>query len=232
MDNSITKGKTLKKTPSSDSATVSKPPKGKIRENIEALVIAIILALFIRAFVVQAFKIPSGSMENTLLIGDYILVNKFIYGVKLPYTGTNIIPIKDPKQGDIIVFKFPGDPSKDYIKRVVGVGGDRIAIRDKKVYVNDQLQENVFAKFTDERIFSDARMIPEKLLKRDNYGPIEVPKNKLFVMGDNRDSSNDSRFWGFVDKSAVKGRAFIIYWSWNKDKKIGVRWDRLGDLIH
>ncbi|MGD8837760.1 MAG: signal peptidase I [Desulfobacteraceae bacterium] len=232
MDNSITKGKTLKKTPSSDSATVSKPPKGKIRENIEALVIAIILALFIRAFVVQAFKIPSGSMENTLLIGDYILVNKFIYGVKLPYTGTNIIPIKDPKRGDIIVFKFPGDPSKDYIKRVVGVGGDRIAIRDKKVYVNDQLQENVFAKFTDERIFSDARMIPEKLLKRDNYGPIEVPKNKLFVMGDNRDSSNDSRFWGFVDKSAVKGRAFIIYWSWNKDKKIGVRWDRLGDLIH
>jgi signal peptidase I len=232
MDNSITKGKTLKKTPSSDSTTVSKPPKGKIRENIEALVIAIILALFIRAFVVQAFKIPSGSMENTLLIGDYILVNKFIYGVKLPYTGTNIIPIKDPKRGDIIVFKFPGDPSKDYIKRVVGVGGDRIAIRDKKVYVNDQLQENVFAKFTDERIFSDARMIPEKLLKRDNYGPIEVPKNKLFVMGDNRDSSNDSRFWGFVDKSAVKGRAFIIYWSWNKDKKIGVRWDRLGDLIH
>ncbi|MGD8847206.1 MAG: signal peptidase I [Desulfobacteraceae bacterium] len=222
----------MKKTPSSDSATVSKPPKGKIRENIEALVIAIILALFIRAFVVQAFKIPSGSMENTLLIGDYILVNKFIYGVKLPYTGTNIIPIKDPKRGDIIVFKFPGDPSKDYIKRVVGVGGDRIAIRDKKVYVNDQLQENVFAKFTDERIFSDARMIPEKLLKRDNYGPIEVPKNKLFVMGDNRDSSNDSRFWGFVDKSAVKGRAFIIYWSWNKDKKIGVRWDRLGDLIH
>ena len=222
----------MKKTPSSDSKSVSKPPKGKIRENIEALVIAIILALFIRAFVVQAFKIPSGSMENTLLIGDYILVNKFIYGVKFPFTDMTVLPIKDPKPGDIVVFKFPGDPSKDYIKRVVGVSGDRIDIRNKKVYVNDKLQENVFAKFTDDRIFSDASMIPENLLKRDNLGPLKVPENKLFVMGDNRDSSNDSRFWGFVDKSAVKGRAFIIYWSWNKDKKIGVRWNRLGDLIH
>jgi signal peptidase I len=222
----------LKKTSSSDSRSISKAPKGKIRENIEALVIAIILALFIRAFVIQAFKIPSGSMENTLLIGDYILVNKFIYGVKFPFTDKTVIPIKDPRRGDIIVFKFPGDPSKDYIKRVVGVAGDRIDIRNKKVYVNDKLQENVFAKFTDERVFADARMIPENLLRRDNLGPIKVPKNKLFVMGDNRDSSNDSRFWGFVDKSAVKGRAFIIYWSWNKDKKIGVRWDRLGDLIH
>jgi len=222
----------LKKTTSKEPQGASRPAKGKVRENVEALVIAIILALFIRAFVVQAFKIPSGSMENTLLVGDYILVNKFIYGVKIPYTNFTVVPIKDPHRGEIIVFKYPGDPSKDYIKRVVGVGGDKIDIRDKKVYVNGELQKSDFAKFSDPRIFSDAYMFPENLLRRDNLGPIEVPKNKLFVMGDNRDSSNDSRFWGFVDKSAVKGRAFMVYWSWDKHKKIGVRWHRLGDLIH
>jgi signal peptidase I len=222
----------LKKTLSSESKISSKPHKGKLRENVEALVIAVILALFIRAFVVQAFKIPSGSMENTLLIGDYILVNKFIYGVKLPFTDVTVVPIKDPRRGDIIVFKYPGDPSKDYIKRVVGVGGDSIDIRDKKVYVNGELQENAFAKFTDSRIFSDPHRYPGNILQRDNYGPKKVPQGELFVMGDNRDSSNDSRFWGFVPKSSVRGRAFVIYWSWDKNKKIGVRWNRLGDLIH
>lgn len=222
----------MKKTPPSESKAVFNAPKGKVRENVEALVIAIILALFIRAFVVQAFKIPSGSMENTLLIGDYILVNKFIYGVKLPFTEITVVPVKDPQRGDIIVFKYPGDPSKDYIKRVVGIGGDTIDIRDKKVYVNGEIQQNEFAKFSDPRIFSDNHMYPENLLRRDNLGPIKVPEDKLFVMGDNRDSSNDSRFWGFVPKSAVKGKAFIIYWSWNKHKKFGVRWSRLGDLIH
>lgn len=222
----------MKKTPQKESKGGSKPPKGKIRENVEALVIAIILALFIRAFVVQAFKIPSGSMENTLLVGDYILVNKFIYGVKVPFTDITVVPVKDPQREDIIVFKYPGDPSKDYIKRVIGVGGDTIDIRDKKVYVNGKLMENDYAKFSDPRVFSDAYMFPENMLRRDNYGPIKVPEGKLFVMGDNRDSSNDSRFWGFVDKSAVKGRAFVIYWSWDKKKKVGVRWSRLGDLIH
>lgn len=222
----------MKKTPPNESKGASKPPKGKIRENVEALAIAIILALFIRAFVVQAFKIPSGSMENTLLVGDYILVNKFIYGAKLPFTDITVVPVKDPKREDIIVFKYPGDPSKDYIKRVIGVGGDTIDIRDKKVYVNGKLMENAYAKFSDPRVFSDAYMFPENMLRRDNLGPIKVPEGKLFVMGDNRDSSNDSRFWGFVDKSAVKGRAFMIYWSWDKHKKIGVRWSRLGDLIH
>lgn len=222
----------MKKTLSSESKVSSKASKGKLRENVEALVIAVILALFIRAFVVQAFKIPSGSMENTLLIGDYILVNKFIYGVKLPFTDKTVVPIKDPRRGDIIVFKYPGDPSKDYIKRVVGVGGDSIDIRDKKVYVNGELQENEFAKFTDARTFSDPHRYPENIVQRDNYGPEKVPEGQLFVMGDNRDSSNDSRFWGFVPQSSVRGRAFIIYWSWDKEKKIGVRWNRLGDLIH
>lgn len=222
----------MKNILSNESKGSSRPPKGKLRENVEALVIAVILALFIRAFVVQAFKIPSGSMENTLLIGDYILVNKFIFGVKVPFTDMTVVPVKDPQRGDIIVFKYPGDPSKDYIKRVVGVGGDSIDIRDKRVYVNGELQENAFAKFTDSRVFSDPHKYPKNILQRDNYGPKNVPEGELFVMGDNRDSSNDSRFWGFVPKSSVKGRAFVIYWSWDKNKKIGVRWNRLGDLIH
>jgi signal peptidase I len=224
---------TLKKESSSppETGVASKPSKGKVRENVEALVIAIILALFIRAFVVQAFKIPSGSMQNTLLIGDYILVNKFIYGVKIPFTEITVIPVKDPKKGDIIVFKFPGDPSKDFIKRVVAVSGDTVEIRDKKVYVNGQTEVNEHAIHADPRLFDDVHLYPPEMLKRDNMTAMKVPEGKLFVMGDNRDESNDSRFWGFVNVSAVRGKAFMIYWSWDSHKKIGLRWDRLGDLI-
>ena len=221
----------MKKESSAEKDIASKPPKSKVRENVEALVIAVILALFIRAFVVQAFKIPSGSMQNTLLIGDYILVNKFIYGVKIPFTEIPVIPVKDPKKGDIIVFKFPGDPSKDFIKRVVGVGGDTVEIREKKVYVNGKPEGNVHAIHSDPTVFDDPHLYPPEMLKRDNMAPLKVPEGKLFVMGDNRDESNDSRFWGLVNVSAVRGKAFIIYWSWNGHKRIGLRWDRLGDLI-
>ena len=221
----------MKKTTPAEAQSPAKPAKGKLRENIEALVIAVILALIIRAFVIQAFKIPSGSMENTLLVGDYILVNKFIYGVKVPFTDVTVLPIKDPKRGEIIVFRYPGDPSKDYIKRVVAVGGDRLEIKDKKVYVNGEPQASDFAKFVDPRILSGPTKFGRIDSRRDNMEPITIPEDKLFVMGDNRDSSNDSRFWGYVDKSAVRGRAIIIYWSWDKDKKTRVRWSRLGDLI-
>ena len=203
----------------------SKRSKGKARENIEALIIAILLALFIRAFVVQAFKIPSGSMQDTLLIGDQLLVNKFIYGVKLPFTDKTIVPIKNPQRGEIIVFKFPEDPSKDFIKRVVGVGGDIVEIKNKKVYVNGLEQADTFAVHVDNRIF------PREFQPRDNFGPLKVPQGKLFVMGDNRDESNDSRYWGFVDISAVKGKAILLYWSWDS-KNFRVRWGRLGQLIH
>ena len=141
----------------------SKPAKGRLRENIEALVIAIILALFIRTFIVQAFKIPSGSMKPTLLVGDYILVNKFIYGVKMPFTDITLIPVENPKIGDVIVFKFPEDPSKDFIKRVVAVGGDTVEIRDKKVYVNGKLQINKHAMYVDPRVFSDPARYPPEL---------------------------------------------------------------------
>ncbi|MCG6906701.1 MAG: signal peptidase I [Desulfobacteraceae bacterium] len=199
--------------------------KGKLRENIEAILVAIVLALFIRTFVVQAFKIPSGSMKQTLQIGDHILVNKFIYGVKLPFVDKVIIPVKDPKRGDIVVFKFPEDPDKDFIKRVVGVAGDEIKIRDKQVFVNGKPLNHDFG------IHVDPRTFPSSAEPRDNFGPITVPPNSLFVMGDNRDQSYDSRYWGFVDLSAIKGKAFIIYWSWDKEN-FRVRWGRLGDLLH
>lgn len=201
-----------------------KPKKSALRENIEAILVAIVLALFIRTFVVQAFKIPSGSMLNTLLIGDHILVNKFIYGVRFPFTGTVLIPVADPHRDDIVVFKFPEDPSKDFIKRVVAVEGDTVEIRNKKVYVNGELQQKDFAIYLDPYVqFSEQN--------RDNLGPLKVPENSIFVMGDNRDYSYDSRFWGFVDLKDLKGKAFMIYWSWNSQNKDSfmdyVRWDRI-----
>jgi len=200
--------------------------KSGLRENVEAILIAVVLALFIRTFIVQAFKIPSGSMMNTLLIGDHILVNKFIYGVKIPFTnGKNLIPIFDPQRRDIVVFKYPEDPEKDFIKRVVGVAGDTIEVKEKELYVNGTLQTE-----TEYAIHQDPRIIPEKYTERDNFGPVTVPENSLFVMGDNRDNSHDSRFWGFVDLKAVRGKAFIIYWSWNSEA-FGVRWNRIGDIL-
>ncbi|MFO7750764.1 MAG: signal peptidase I [Desulfobacteraceae bacterium] len=206
--------------------------KGALRENVEAILIAIVLALFIRTFIVQAFKIPSGSMKNTLLIGDHILVNKFIYGVKIPFTGEPgtagniLVPVSEPERGDIIVFRYPEDRDKDFIKRVVGIEGDTVQVRDKELYINGELQED-----EPYAIHKDSRIIPGQFSARDNFGPVTVPEDKLFVMGDNRDNSHDSRFWGFVDLEAVKGKAFIIYWSWNKES-FGVRWDRTGDLLH
>ena len=198
--------------------------KSRLRENIEAILVAILLALFIRTFVVQAFKIPSGSMKPTLQIGDHILVNKFIYGVKLPYLQKTIIPLKHPRRGDIIVFKFPVEPEKDFIKRVVGVAGDVIEGRNKKIFVNHEPIEEDYA------IHTDSHVDPAGSQSRDNFGPITVPENKLFVMGDNRDQSFDSRFWGYVDLKVVSGKAFMIYWSWDKDN-FGVRWNRIADIL-
>ncbi len=217
--------KKLKQDSSLKQEKDNKPPKSALRENIEAILVAIVLAMFIRTFVVQAFKIPSGSMKQTLQIGDHILVNKFIYGVKIPFIQKTIIPYKNPKQHDIVVFKFPKDPDKDFIKRVIGVAGDVIEIRDKQVFVNKKPVKNQsFAVYTDTYVY------PKKKEPRDNFGPVKVPPKSLFVMGDNRDHSYDSRFWGFVNLKAVKGKAFIIYWSWDK-KKFGVRWNRLGQLL-
>ena len=158
------------------------------------------LALFIRTYVVQAYNIPVGSMKPTLQIGDHILVNKFTYDRA------------NTSRGDIIVFKFPVDPEKDFIKRVIGVGGDIVEGRDKKIYVNNQLIDDSYS------IRTDPNIIPQGVQKRDNFGPITVPQNSLFVLGDNRDQSFDSRYWGFVDLKAVKGKAFMIHWSWDREK--------------
>ncbi|RLB19027.1 MAG: signal peptidase I [Deltaproteobacteria bacterium] len=178
--------------------------KSLFREYAEAAVIAIILALFIRTFVVQAFKIPSGSMEPTLLVGDHILVNKFIYGVKLPIIRKTIIPISTPHREDVIVFIFPLDKSKDFIKRVIGLPGDHIEIVGKKIYINGKLFRDTHAHYTSE----------SSVREKSRFGPITVPEGHLFVMGDNRDHSYDSRYWGFVPMKSVKGKAFLIYWSW------------------
>jgi signal peptidase I len=202
-----------------------KKPKSKIQEYAEAIIIAILIAFFIRTFVVQAFKIPSGSMKPTLLIGDHILVSKFIYGIKIPYFRKTLIPIRDPQRGEIIVFIYPEDRSKDFIKRVIGVGGDTIEIRNKKIFLNGMPYDDKKGVYVDDFI------IPGSIQPRDNFGPVTVPKGTVFAMGDNRDQSYDSRFWGFVDLKDVMGKAYIIYWSWNKEDS-SVRWNRLGSLLH
>ena len=161
----------------SSSEKDGRSPKSSLRENIEAILIAIVLALFIRTFIVQAFKIPSGSMEPTLQIGDHILVNKFIYGVKMPFLRTTTIPIDDPEREDIIVFKFPEDPDKDFIKRVVGIAGDLVEVRAKQVYVNQKPIESSYAVYKD-RANNMIGIDP----RRDNFGPVVVPKHSLFVM--------------------------------------------------
>ncbi|MCX5837789.1 MAG: signal peptidase I [Deltaproteobacteria bacterium] len=200
-------------------------PKSKLQEYIEAIILAILIAFFIRTFVIQAYKIPSGSMKPTLLIGDHILVSKFNYGVKLPWIRSTLIPVGAPKRGDIVVFIYPEDRSKDFIKRLIGLPGDKIEIRDKKILLNG-------LPWIDAHGFNvDNMVIPGSVQPRDNFGPVIVPEDSLFVMGDNRDESYDSRFWGFVPMKEVLGKALIIYWSWNHDDP-GVRWKRIGSILN
>lgn len=205
---------------------VQKPFKAKhiVREYAESIIIAILLAMVIRTFIVQAFKIPSGSMEDTLAIGDHLLVNKFIYGSKIPFTDTRLLTIRDPRQGDVIVFEYPEDPSKDFIKRVVGTPGDTVEVKDKRVYVNGKLYDSPY------EVHKETETIPKEANPRDFKDPVTVPANSYFVMGDNRDRSYDSRFWGVVSKDKIKGLAFIKYWSWDKDN-FRVRFGSIGKLI-
>ncbi len=195
-----------------------------IKEYTEALIVALVLALFIRTFVVQAFKIPSGSMLETLQIGDHLLVSKFLYGIKVPFTDITAIPISDPQHGDIIVFEYPEDPSKDFIKRIIGLPGDTVEVRHKVVYRNGEPLNEPYVEHKDPLTRSGL------MDHRDNMPPIVVPPHKYFVMGDNRDFSHDSRFWGFVDRSAIIGKAWRIYWSWG-NPWYHVRWDRLGEKV-
>lgn len=163
-------------------------------------------------------------MEDTLLVGDRLLVNKFIYGIRVPFTDLRLPMLRAPQQGDVIVFKYPKDRSKDFIKRIIGVPGDEIQIKDKQVYVNGVAYENLH------EVHKEPEILPETSSRRDNYGPVRVPDDSYFVMGDNRDNSNDSRFWGFVNKTDLEGMAFIKFWSWDHDKW-RVRWQRIGRPI-
>jgi len=190
-------------------------------EYFEAILVAVVLAILLRTFVVQAYKIPSGSMLEALQIGDRLLVGKFSYGIKIPFTEQYIIEFDGPRHGDIIVFKAPPRPDEDYVKRVIGVPGDLIQLRDKKLYRNGQLIDEHYARFLVERVLPGGS---------DNTSPLTVPQGQYFVMGDNRDASQDSRLWGFVPRGNIHGRAWIVYWSWNSDES-SVRWGRIGSLV-
>lgn len=226
----------------SRTATAQPGRKSMFREYAEAIVVAMLLAFAIRVFVVQAFKIPSGSMIPTLLIGDHILVSKLSYGLQWPtrckfqmafppvncYASQAIIEFGKPQRGDIIVFRFPEDEEKDFIKRIVGTPGDTVQIRNKVVLVNGiRLEDKGFT----QRI--DPGIIDSTINPRDNFGPVTVPEGAYFVMGDNRDQSLDSRFWGYVREEKIRGKAFRIYWSWSGQGKWTewVRWERFGKAI-
>jgi signal peptidase I len=207
---------------------VGKRQKSLVREYVEAIAIAILLALVIRTFVVQAFTIPSGSMMDTLLVGDYILVNKFLYGPTVPFTGWQLPGIRAPRRGDIVVFKYPQDERRDFIKRIIGVPGDRVLIRGHTVIVNDEPLVEPYRRVTQP---SFPRADPPGYCGY-SYGcePTTVPPDSYFVMGDNRDNSQDSRYWGFVKHDEIKGKAFLIYWSWDGDRH-WLRWTRIGHYL-
>lgn len=193
--------------------------KSLAREYLEALLIAVIFATFARTWIVQAFKIPSGSMEQNLLIGDHILVNKFIYGPTATGIERILLPVRDVRRGDIVVFKYPSDPSRDFIKRCVALPSDTVALEDKVLIVNGkEVDDSGYVFHTDPEVLSRRGIYQADASRRDNYGPLVVPAGEYFCMGDNRDNSNDSRFWGPVPRENVKGRAFMIYWSYDSDE--------------
>jgi len=202
--------------------------KSKTQEYVESLLVAALIAFFVRSFMVQAFKIPSSSMEPTLLVGDHLLVNRLSYVMKIPFTDIVILNLGNPSRSDVVVFRYPVDRSKDFIKRVIGIEGDVVEIKDKAIYLNGQKMDDPHAFFAEDSI------VPGVFSQRDNFGPIRVPPRSYFVMGDNRDRSLDGRFWGFVKKEDLVGRALIIYFSWDgqaDDVFHYVRWERFGRLI-
>lgn len=196
----------------------------KVLDWVKSIILALIIALFIRTFVVQAYKIPSGSMIPTLLVGDYLLVNKLSFGVKNPFKDEFIYFRNLPHRQEIVVFTYPLNKHQDFIKRVIGLPGDIVQIVNKRVYVNGKPLEEPYVKFTDPEVY------PKEVSPRDNFGPVKVPPGMIFVLGDNRDQSYDSRFWGFVPINHLKGKALIIYFSWDSEN-LRIRTDRLGMLI-
>ena len=225
--------------------------KSTLREYTESIVIAVILALFVRTWIVQAFKIPTGSMENNLLIGDHLLVNKFIFGPTATSIGRTLLPVRDIRRGDVIVFKYPDEPDRDFIKRVIGLPGETLELRAKKVYIDGQPLDEPYVHVLEPA--SDSQETTSFDV-RERYGPVRVPDGQYFVMGDNRDNSQDSRYWGFLPRNYVKGRALMIYWSYESGREdyldeglgasakrlVGVvthfftktRWERIFHQIH
>ncbi|PKK82932.1 MAG: signal peptidase I [candidate division Zixibacteria bacterium HGW-Zixibacteria-1] len=224
-----------------------------IWENVKSLLIAVVLAVIIKTSIVEAYKIPSASMEDTLLVGDFLIANKFKYGARMPIVNWQLPAFRDPQPGDIVIFKWPGDGVTNYIKRCVAVGGQTVEVRDKVLYVDGVVFPNpTHSKFTKPMISRP----PNGDNTRDNYGPVVVPRDCFFMMGDNRDNSYDSRFWGVVHRDLILGQAMFIHWSWKPDEKSPevsvtdplsvprlflynvvhfperVRWSRLLDIIH
>ncbi|MEZ7197253.1 signal peptidase I [Pseudodesulfovibrio karagichevae] len=196
-------------------------------DNLLTVAIALVLALFIRTFLVQTFWIPSGSMLDTLWVDDHLLVSKCAYDVRLPSDirldttdGKVLMKTGDPERGDIVVFKFPEDETKDFIKRVIGLPGETLEVRDKVVYINGRPLEEPYARHTKS----------DTLPVRDNFGPVVIPPDRYFVMGDNREGSYDSRWWGPVKRSKIVGKALLIYWSWGS--LTDIRFDRIGTLLN
>jgi signal peptidase I len=194
--------------------------KSVAREYLESVVVAVILALFIRTFAVQAFKIPTGSMEPNLLIGDHLLVNKVVYSASLGPLEDRLLGKKPIQRGHVVVFKFPEDPTRDFIKRVIGLPGETVEIKEKVVYINGRPLDEPYAHFLEPPLRpDDPEYGAHREDVRDNYGPKVVPPGHLFVLGDNRDNSRDSRFWGFLPRDQVKGRALLVYWSYEASRE-------------
>jgi signal peptidase I len=218
------------------------------REWSRSFLIALVLFLFIRAFLVEAFRIPTGSMENTLLVGDFLLVNKAVYGAAVPGTRARLPALAEPQSGDLVVFVPPGEQRRNYVKRIVGVAGDTVAMHDGTLYRNGRPQEEPYARHTDAGDLYSPVMAwlcdfaPHPLQPcrptRDNWGGVVVPPDRFFVLGDNRDDSEDSRYWGFVERAAVRGRPVVIYYSFDPQSPrpvrwlTAVRWDRIGRVVN
>ena len=206
--------------------------KSTVREYFESIVTAVVLALFIRTFIVQAFKIPTGSMENNLLIGDHLLVNKFVSGPTLSRLERGVLPMADVRRTDVIVFKYPEEPDRDFIKRVIGLPGETLELRNKKVYVDGRELNEPYVHFLEP---ASASQEVTSFDVRERYGPVHVPADQYFVMGDNRDNSQDSRYWGFMPRSYVKGKALFVYFSFGEEGSnplTSIRWNRIFHQIH
>ncbi len=217
--------------------------ESKVVELAKSFFPVFLIVLLLRSFLVEPFRIPSGSLEPTLDVGDFVAVNKFAYGLRLPVTESKIIPIAKPKKGEIAVFRWPPNPTYDYIKRVIGVPGDKVEYKNKKLIINGTEMKQTFIENTiDEssgkpvaKYRENLNGVEHDIFIRDNVAPFDfevvVPEGQYFMMGDNRDDSADSRYWGFVSDEYLRGKAFLVWMSWDA-KKMLPRWSNIGHIIH